>query len=235
MSAVPVRHATEVARAAYLRQVAATTGVGLLVAAMFGLISAATIAMVPMLMGRWVSMFVILGAWGIANYLVRPMVFSESTATRWVGFLVGSAAEGVAMGYLLLAAALVGARNGNPFLLFFEAGGLTGLACLGTLAYLSTGPKQLSYVGGILSALSLPMLVLMAVMFVFPSILGGPIGILLSLVFVGISAVGLLYQANEVIHKLRTDMVIPGAYSITLGLLALFWNILVLLMRLQRR
>jgi modulator of FtsH protease len=232
MNAVPVLQASDVARSTYLRQVAATTTLGLGVAGVFGVVSAMSILAMPVLATPMVSLVVILGAWGIANYLVRPLVFSDSTASRWLGFLAGSAAEGVAMGYLLLSAVIIGTHSGNPLLLIGEAGGLTGLTCLGMMAYLMTGPKQLSMVGALLSALTLPMLILMAVSFIFP--IGGPIGILIALVFVGISAGGLLYQINVVMHRLRTDMVIPGSYMITLGMLALFWNILVLLMRLNR-
>jgi FtsH-binding integral membrane protein len=233
MGAVPVIQASHVARTTYLRQVAATTTFGLGIAGVFGVLSAITILSVPALAARWPSLIVILCAWGVANYLVRPLVFSDSSATRWVGFLTGAAAEGVAMGYLLLGAVLIGTQAGNPLLLVLEAGGLTGLTCLGMLAYLMTGPKELSMVGALMSALTLPMLLLMALTFIFP--IGGPFGILISLVFVGISAGGLLYQINGVMHRLSTDMVIPGSYMITLGMLALFWNILVLLMRLNRR
>ena len=46
---------------------------------------------------------------------------------------------------------------------------------------------------------------------------------------------GLLYNLNQVMHTLSTDQHIGGAYTITMGLLVLFWNLLVLLMRLQSR
>ena len=36
-------------------------------------------------------------------------------------------------------------------------------------------------------------------------------------------------------HKLNTQQHIEGAYMITMGILILFWNILSLLMRLNRR
>ena len=94
-------------------------------------------------------------------------------------------------------------------------------------------PRDLSYIGAGLSMLFLPMMILMAVSFVFP--IGGPIGILISILFVGVSAAGLLYQMNKVLRELRSDMHVEGAYMITMGILILFWNILVLLMRLQRR
>ena len=57
----------------------------------------------------------------------------------------------------------------------------------------------------------------------------------MSLAFVAFSGAGLLYELNMVMHKMRTDMDVEGAFMITMGLLVLFWNVLVLLMRLQGR
>ena len=53
--------------------------------------------------------------------------------------------------------------------------------------------------------------------------------------FVALSAGGLLFNLNHVMHRMSTDMVVPAAYHVTLGMLVLFWNVLSLLMRLQRR
>jgi len=80
-----------------------------------------------------------------------------------------------------------------------------------------------------------PMLALMAVSFIFPSLFGGTVGLLLSVVFVVVSAAGLLYQINVVLHRLKTNQHVEGSYMITLGILILYWNILTLLMRLSRR
>ena len=105
----------------------------------------------------------------------------------------------------------------------------------GMTAYVWSSPKDFSMLGAGLSALFLPMLVLMGVGVVFPSMFGGPLGIALSAVFVIVSAGGLLYQINNVLHRLATNQHIEGAYLITMGVLVLYWNILTLLMRLNRR
>jgi FtsH-binding integral membrane protein len=102
-------------------------------------------------------------------------------------------------------------------------------------AYVWTSPREFSFIGAALSALSLPMLILMGVGLVFPALFGGVFGILISGLFVVISAAGLLYQVNQVFHKLDTRQHIEGAFLIMMGLLVLFWNILVLLMKLNRR
>ena len=74
------------------------------------------------------------------------------------------------------------------------------------------------------------MMVLMVLSFVFP--IGGTLGLLLTGVFVVVSAAGLLYQINAVMHQLRTDQHVEGSYMITMGVLILFWNLLSLLIQL---
>jgi FtsH-binding integral membrane protein len=120
---------------------------------------------------------------------------------------------------------------GNPVVLIFQALGLMGLSVTGMVAYLLTGPKQLNWLGAGLATIGLPMLVLMVVSFLFP--IGGFFGILISLAFVAVSAGGLLYNLNLVMHQMNTRMVIPAAFAIAMSTLVLFWNILVLLMKLQ--
>ncbi len=227
--------ADDATRTSYLRKVAGLTLAGLTISAFTGTLSAGVIAMAPGLFANQiVSLVIILGAYGYANWIAQKMVFSDSSATRTLGFVTGTVAQGVAMGYLLLQAVVMGSvALGNPFAFIAQAMGLVALSAGGMLLYLMTGPKELSYVKGALSIMFMPMLALMAISFVFP--IGGPMGLLISFVFVGVSAAGLLYQMNFVMHNLRTDQHVGGAYTVTMGLLILFWNLLTLLMRMNRR
>lgn len=79
------------------------------------------------------------------------------------------------------------------------------------------------------------MLVLMGASFVFPCFFGVTRGLVMCAGFVVISAGGLLYPINSVVHQLRTDQHVEGAHLITLSVLVLFWNLLSSLMRLNRR
>lgn len=231
--AMPLARADAETRVSYLRRVALLTVVGLGFSAFTGVASMLAISLIPPLQSQIAAMAVILGSYGIAQWVAPRLVFSEGPA-KWAGFALGAGFQGVAMGYLLLQAVLLSlAQTGHAFLFVGQAMALVGLSAAGMLAYLMTGPKELSMVKGMLAILSLPMLVLMAVSFVFP--IGGVLGVLMSAAFVFISAAGLLYQMNIVLHQLRSDQHVPGAYMITMGLLVLFWNLLVLLMRLQRR
>ena len=187
---------------------------------------------ITIFLNQWVSLAIILGSYGIAQWVAPKMVFGEQ---KVLGFGIGAVFEGIAMGYLLLAAMTMGAAQGNPLGLVTLALMMTGLTGLGMTAYVWTSPREFSFIGAALSALSLPMLILMGVGLVFPGLFGGVFGIVISGVFVVISAAGLLYQVNQVFHKLDTRQHIEGAFLIMMGLLVLFWNILVLLMKLNRR
>ncbi len=226
---VPLIHAPPTTRVAYLRKVATLTLGGLSISAVTGLLSAYLLA--PLLTGRWTALVVILGSFFMANTVARNMVFSGQ---RMAGFLLGTVFQGVAMGYLLLAAMVVSsAALGSPWALIGEALGLTVLSAGGITAWLWSNPKDFSRGMALMSALSLPFLALMVISFIWP--IGGPLGMLIAAAFVAISAFGLTMQINAVLHQLDETMEVEGAYMITMGVLVLFWNILALLMRLQRR
>lgn len=229
---VPVADSAVDARVAFLRKVGGMTFLGLVFAGMTSMLSMAAVMLVPALQNHWVSIGIMLGAIFGSRFIGDSLVHNRST--QLAGFAVGTGLQGVAMGYLMLAAVMLSIDlYANPLVVLGQALGLVGLTVVGMVAYLLTGPKNLSMIGGAMAALSLPMLVLMVISFVFP--IGGPFGILLSLLFVGLSAGGLLFNLNQVMHRMSTDMVVPAAYHVTLGMLVLFWNVLTLLMRLQRR
>jgi FtsH-binding integral membrane protein len=237
LSERPLAYAEAGERVEYLKRVFAWTFGGLVVAGISAMSMAAFVyltaaAGITIFLNQWVSLAIILGSYGIAQWVAPKMVFGEQ---KVLGFGIGAVFEGIAMGYLLLAAMTMGAAQGNPLGLVTLALMMTGLTGLGMTAYVWTSPREFSFIGAALSALSLPMLILMGVGLVFPALFGGVFGILISGLFVVISAAGLLYQVNQVFHKLDTRQHIEGAFLIMMGLLVLFWNILVLLMKLNRR
>ena len=234
--AVPAYEAEVADRVSFLRKVAGLTFLGLTVSGSTSVLSALLVMALPFLGSGYMPMIVMLGALFAARAVGAGLVHNENTGVAMAGFLGGTALQGVAMGYIILAAVLVSAQAfGNPFFIIFEAMALVALTMMGMSAYLLTGPKRLSMVGGFLSAVSLPMLVLMVVSFVFPSLFGGVLGLIFNVMFIVVSAAGLLYSLNSVMHKMSTNQAIPGAYYVTMGILTLFWNILTLLIRLQRR
>lgn len=233
----PLARASAADRVEYLQRVLMWTTGGLFVSGITGAATALGLSIalslnITFLFNQWVSLAIIFGSYGIAHYVAPRMVFGNA---KVLGFGVGAFFQGISMGYLLLSAVAIGAQMGSPFGMVGTALGLTAMTGLGLTAYVWTGPKNFGWLGAGLSALFLPMMLLMAVSFVFPGFIGGPLGIAVSGLFVLISVGGLLYQINVVMHKLNTQQHIEGAYMITMGILILFWNILSLLMRLNRR
>jgi len=232
--AIPVMEAGVDERVAFLRKVGLWTFAGLLVAGVTSVLSAGAVIVVPALQNQWVSIAIMLGSIFAARFVGNSLVSRPDASSQTLGFFAGTALQGVAMGYLILTATILSIEvYANPIMFIAQALGLVGLTVLGMVAYLMTGPRQLNWIGAGLATLGIPMLILMVASFVFP--IGGTIGLLISVAFVVLSAGGLLYNLNLVIHQMSTSMVIPAAYHIALGILTLFWNVLVLLMRLQDR
>ena len=230
---VPIAQATPEVRSAYLRRVFGTTVFGLALASIVGVASAMFIASQPGLLSGYFPMILILGLWAITNFVARPMVFGTA---KWPGFFLGTIAQGAAMGFILLVGVLIsGQVYGDPFRLIGTALGITVATAVGLGIYAADGRREFSMLRAGLAAVSIPMLILMAVTFAFPNLIGGTAGIIVAGIFVVISAAGLLYQLNVVMHEFSEDMSVEGAYTLTIGVLVLFWNVLAFLSRLTRR
>jgi FtsH-binding integral membrane protein len=233
--AQPVVYADEATRGEFLRRVATYTFGGLTLASVSGIVSAMVIYSGPAFLSSTMFMFAgIMGMFFIAQNVAAGMVYNSEQ--KLLGFGIGMVAQGIAMGYILLAAVMVGASVYGtsglaPFTIIFQAMGLTMLTAASMVAYLWSNPKDLSMIRGALSVMFVPMMLLMVMTFIFP--IGGTIGILVSGLFVVVSGAGLMYQVNQVLHTMPAHAHVESAYSITLGMLVLFWNLLSLLMRMS--
>jgi FtsH-binding integral membrane protein len=233
--AEPVIYASEATRGTFLQRIATYTAGGLAIASVTSIASAFVVAQGPdILRNQWVAIGIMFGMFFFAQNIAAGMVYEGQN--KLVGFVAGTAAQGVAMGYLLIAAVGVGAQvygteGFGPFTIVVQAMGLTMLTALSMVGYLWTNPKDLSMIRGALSIMAIPMLALMVLTVVFP--IGGTLGLIISVVFVATSGAGLLYQLNQVLHSMPAHMYVEGAYSVTLGVLVLFWNLVTLLMRLS--
>jgi FtsH-binding integral membrane protein len=220
-------------RRTYLRRVLGIALFGLVVAGGVGIASMLFIATHTSVLRGWGPMLIILGCWAITNFVAQPMVFGER---KWAGFMLGTMTQGVALGFLLLVAVLASRQDfGNPLTFIGMAIVLTVVAGVGITTYVLAEPRELSLLRAGLMATFLPMLLLMGVTFAFPNLLGGTGGIVVAAIFVLVSAGGLLYQLNLVVHRFRTNMQVEGGYVIAIGVIVLFWNILSLLLRMRRR
>jgi FtsH-binding integral membrane protein len=235
--ATPAAEAPESARVAFLRRVGLLLFASLAISGTTGVLSAVTIfglAAAGVVLPAFVQILLMLvGLYG-AQFVGGAMTRSPSAGTRTVGFVLGSVLQGVALGFLLLAATFVSAEAmANPLVLPFQALALVGLCVTGMVVYLLTGPKDLSLVQAGVGALFLPMLGMMAIGIFFP--VNGVLGLIFSLVFVGVSAAGLLVNLNQVMYRFPTHLATAAAFHLSVGIVVLFWNVLSLLMRLQRR
>jgi FtsH-binding integral membrane protein len=216
-------------RRAFLKKTAALSFVALVASAVVA--TASTYFAAPVVYGvggGFGGMIAILGSFFVAHYVARKMVYG---ASKLPGLVLAVVMEGFSIGFLLLTTILkLGAFEG--FGLIAQCMGLTGATAGGMLLYVWFNKSELNLVKAGLSMLGLPMLILMGLSWAFP--LGGAFGLIISVVFVVVSAAGLLYRLNAVVHEMDEDMHVEAAYEITMGVLILFWNLLVLLNRVRR-
>jgi len=224
-------------RGSFLRKVSIWTMVGLGTATVSATASALFFATIgaSLLSSNLVVMGVFFGCYFAAMYGAGGLIrSSDSPATKAMALIGGSTLQGFSLGILLVFAAAVSAAAFNdPFTLILQALALTGACAVGMTGYLLSGPKDLSAVRAILGVMFLPMICAMFITAVFP--INGVLGMGVSALFVVISCLGLLYNLNEVMHNMSTKMHMEAAFSITMGLLILFWNILQLLMTFANR
>ena len=220
------------ARLAFLRKVGVWTFLSLAATAVIAVISTVTIAPLLMSMGgaiaRWGSLGLILGAFALSHYVARGMVYGEA---KLPGLGLAIVGEGVSFGFLLLSTLSFGPAA-DGLRIIATAMGITAASGLGMLLYVWFNKSDLSLVKAGLSIMGLPMLVLMAVSFIFP--IGGVFGLIICAVFVVASGAALLYRLNTVVHEFDEDAHIEAAYEISMSLLVLLWNVISLLNRLRR-
>jgi FtsH-binding integral membrane protein len=217
-------------RYAFLRKVGLWTFAGLVAAGVISIGSTALVAPVVFQMGSWAALIVIFGTFALSHWVARKMVYSEST--KIPGFVIAIAGEGIALGFLLLVTVLnFGMAQGTG--LIVQCMMITAASAGGMLLYVWFSKGEFKWLKALLAMLFMPMLVMMVLQVFWP--VGGVIGLIISAVFVVVSAAGLLYRLNYVVHELDTHQHVEGAYEITMGILVLFWNLLQLLNRLKGR
>lgn len=221
-------------RTEFLKKVAVKVLGSLAITAVASVVWMAAIATVQVLTQQWIALGIMLGGIYGAQFIGNRMTASPDATTRIAGFVAGSVMQGMALAYILGAAALMSASVlGSPLTLIGQAGGLVFLTVLGMVAYLWSGPEDLSLLRSALSVLFLPMLGLMAIGFFFP--VGGTLGLVFAAFFVVVSAGALLYSLNTVMHRMSVHESTAGAFYISTSIVVLFWNVLSLLMRLTSR
>jgi len=234
MYARPVAYADETSRVGFLKEVATLLAMGVSTMVIVGIASAFVVATVPILQQRFVMMGVVFGSLFLGQRFARTMAYGSNPMG---GLFTGATFMGIMMGYLFYIAAMVGAQvygsGAASLTIVGQAAGLTAATVFSMVAYLWSGPKNLSLIGTGLRVMGVPMLLLMAVSWVFP--IGGVFGLAIGGVFVAISGGALLYELNQVMHTMQTNQAPQAAYELTVSIGVLFWNITMMLLRLTSR
>ena len=224
-----VANASEADRSDYLRQVSLWTLGGLTLTALVSLLSALWIVPAVYHGGKWAVIAVVYGSFLLSQTVVRKMVYGDN---KILGFVLGTALQGIALGFLLMITLSFG-DVGNGLALIGNCLVIVLLTGAAMTMYVTLSKHSFSLIGAGISMVTLPLLGLMALQLIFP--IGGTLGIVIASVFTIISAATLLYQLNAVINKMHPSMAVQGAYELTLSLVVFFWNLLSLFNRLRRR
>jgi len=216
-------------RSEFLRRAATWTVGGLLVTALASI--ASLLFVVPLVFrgGSWAVLAVVYGSFFATQILARRMVYGDAKVP---GFLLGTALQGVALGFLLAITLAIGSVADGLKVIGY-AMTMTLLASLAMLAYVSIEKRDFSLIRAGLSVLFIPMLLLMGLQLVLP--MDGTIGIVIAAVFLVVSAAAMLWKLNFVLHEMPTTMPVEAGFEISIGIVILFWNLLSLLNRLRRR
>ncbi len=226
----PAIEAPPEVRTAFLTSVAGWTVGGLLVSAFFSVISLLFVVPFALKLGTFGILGLIYGSMFISQSVARKMVYGEA---KVAGFLLGTGAQGLSFGFILFATLFGLGTVSDGLLLLMQCMGMVVLTATGMFVYVSMARRDFSLLGAGLGMLFIPMLILMAISFVWP--IGGTAGIMLSGLFVAISAGSLLYKLNFVVHTMDTRQTMEGGYELSLSIIVLLWNLLALFSRLRRR
>jgi FtsH-binding integral membrane protein len=180
---------------------------------------------------HWILVLaVVYGCFIFAQTIARRMVYESA---KPAGFLLGTAAQGIALGFLLFVALATTGTAAEGLSIVGYAFALTALSTLAMLAYVTIERRDFSLLRAGLAMMFIPMLLLMGLQLVFP--IGGMAGVVIAGVFVAVAVGSMLYKLNVVVHEMSTNMAVEAGYELTLGIVVLFWNILTFLMRMRRR
>lgn len=231
-------------RVEFLKGVLTLTSVGLILTAISGFVAANVMGpyffgsithpqtgeSVLIMQHQWIYLITILGAMIAAQTLGPKLAMGR---TPEAGLVVGSVLMGITLGPLLYFAYHLGTDNVPGMSLIGQALGLTALTAVGMTGYVWSKPRDFSLMGAALSAIMLPLFVMMIMAWFIP--MGSTFSLILIGGFVLVSAGTLLFELNKIIHTMDTDRKVLAAVMLTLSIAVLFYNLLMLLIQLQSR
>lgn len=169
----------------------------------------------------------ILGAFILAGWLARSLAASAaSVQLQYLGLGLYVFAEAVIFVPLLYLAAFYSSPDVLP-----NAAILTGLLFAGLTLIAFTTRADFSFLGGILTIGGL--LALGAI--VGGVIFGFGLGLLFSVIMVGLAGAAILYDTSKVLHHYPPDRHVAASLELFASVALMFWYVLSILMRFSRR
>jgi FtsH-binding integral membrane protein len=173
------------------------------------------------------SWLIVLGAFMGASWLAQSWARSESSrALQYLGLALYVAAEAVIFLPLLILASFYSSPNVIP------TAGILTLATFGGLTItVFVTRKDFSFLAPILTVGSLIALGLIVVAI----FVGFDLGVLFAAAMVALMSGYILYYTSNVMHHYRTDQHVAAALALFAAVATLFWYILQIVMRMNRR
>ena len=168
----------------------------------------------------------ILGAFMIVGWLASNLAQSAaSTTVQYAGLALYVLVEAVIFVPLLYIAAFYCGRSVLP-----NAALLTGFMFLGLTMVAFTTRKDFSFLRGALTVGGLIAIGLIVCSVIF----GFQLGLIFSVVMVGLACAAILYDTSNIIHRYSPDQHVAAALQLFASVALLFWYVLQIMMSLGR-
>jgi len=230
VNSYPVASASSSERAAFIRRTylhLAGAVAGFITLETFLIQSPLAEAMMRLINSNRYGWFMLLGAFMLTGWMARSLASSvDSAAAQYAGLALYVVAEAVIFVPILYIAVFHCSKDVLP-----NAAILTGLLFAGLTTVAFTTRKDFSFLGGILTMGGFIALGLIVCSIIF----GFSLGLIFSGLMVGLASGAILYDTSKIIRNYRTDQHVAAALQLFASVALLFWYILRIFMRLQRR
>ncbi|MEJ2719131.1 MAG: Bax inhibitor-1 family protein, partial [Deltaproteobacteria bacterium] len=221
----PVAQAEPEARAMFIRKTYAHLAgaiAGFVVLEVYLVNSALAPAMLNFISSSSYAWLAILGAFIIVGWMASSLAQSTaSTGVQYLGLALYVVAEGIIFLPLLYLAAYYAGPSVLP-----TAAILTGFMFVGLTAVAFTTRKDFSFLGG---ALTVGFLIALGLI-VCSVIFGFQLGLIFSVVMVGLASAAILYDTSNVIHRFSSDQYVAASLRLFASVALLFWYVLRIVM-----
>jgi FtsH-binding integral membrane protein len=224
----PVAQADPEARAMFIRKTYAHLAgaiAAFVVLEVFLVNSPLAPAMLKLISSSSYAWLAILGAFMIVGWMASSLAQGTASAgVQYLGLALFVVAEGIIFVPLLYIAAFYAGPSVLP-----NAAILTGFMFVGLTIVAFTTRKDFSFLGSILTVGFLIALGLIVCSVIF----GFQLGLIFSVVMVGLASAAILYDTSNVIHHFSTDQYVAASLQLFASVALLFWYVLRIMMALR--